>query len=532
MPSIHARIVTLGLTATAALATLAGAAPKVSIIHTTDPAHPSSFVPGAPGLQFGNCGEGFGAPAVSADGQQWLILGKTNSASVGHVLVTGNPQNATTILTQTQQAPWLFDALVGDIREDYAINAGGEIAALVSPRGRDQVVVFDPTEQRWMLEAEAGGCLVDQNMRPLGDEFSSVQISDFGAVGFVSRLSLAAPVDPNYDLREAAAEVGDPLTCTEARDDLVVVGRKIITSVGSVLVSPDLEGPTVTEVLAGSLRVAPAYGASDHLGAGVDASMVFGVSVDPGDGAGYEMIAHDGIGVANTGSYPAPNAPTFGGVVAELLDLSPSDSDSSITALVLDGQVVAQTGGSLPSSGDDYTTENWIAGFTSADAGTDGVLVAGYTSAGETLWHSRHGALLRTGDRIDMSNDRASDDPTIVTGFKPGWVIAGGKAFGIVTFHKPISETEGEAFLSIDATGCVGDISSATQPGVPDGNLTAADMFHFGDLFRQGDMTADLSSPQTPGVPDGRLTGADFFYFLDLFSKGCDDGGSNPTDPN
>ena len=37
----------------------------------------------------------------------------------------------------------------------------------------------------------------------------------------------------------------------------------------------------------------------------------------------------------------------------------------------------------------------------------------------------------------------------------------------------------------------------------------------------EGCSPADLSTESDPGVPDGLLTGADFLAFLDLFSQGC-----------
>lgn len=68
---------------------------------------------------------------------------------------------------------------------------------------------------------------------------------------------------------------------------------------------------------------------------------------------------------------------------------------------------------------------------------------------------------------------------------------------------------------------CLADLSSAADPGVPDGQLTGADFFEFLNLFSAGDLAVDFSSPTMPGVPDGALTGADFFEFLSLFSAGC-----------
>ena len=513
----------LGLSVTTLLASLAGAAPTITIVHSTDPDHPTSIVPGLPGLRFGGCGEGFGAPAVSPDGQRWVLVAATNTMGVGNVLVSGSVTLAAdTVLSETRQAPWLPGALVGTIKADYAINSRGEIAAVVGPRGRDQIVRFDPMTQAWLLEAEAGGCVVDGQMRPLGDELGGVQMTESGAVGFISRRSLAAPGDPAIDLREDSS---DPAMCIEARDDLVVLGRKLLVGVGSVLVSPNLEGPTVQEVLPHSLRVGRAASGGNEGGT----SVVYAVSVDPGDGGSYEMIALDGVGVASTGSTPAADGPLFASAMPRLLDLAPGgqpllayrSTDSSVQAIVLDGSVIAMTGGSVPGDRGPSTSIEWIGEFISADAAEDGVLVAGDTTTGQALWHSRRGTLLKTGDRIDLGTDRAPEDPTIVTGLQPGWVMAGGTAFGVVSFRKPISETEGEAFIMINVLGCVADISSPTQPGVPDGLLTGADMFHFGDLFRAGDLAADLSSPEAPGVPDGKLSAADFFFFLDQFTKGC-----------
>lgn len=515
--------IALGLSVTTLLAGLAGAAPTITIVHSTDPDHPTSIVPGLPSLRFGGCGEGFGAPAVSADGQRWVIRGATNTMGVGNVLVSGSVTLASdTVLSETRQAPWLPGALVGHIKADYAINSRGEIALAVGPRGQDQIVRFNPLTQTWLLEAEAGGCVVDGQMRPLGDELGGVQMTEGGAVGFVSRRSLATPMDPSFDLRESS---DGPAMCLEARDDLVVLGRKLLVGVGTVLVSPDLEGPTVQEVLPNSLRVGTAKSGGSEGGY----SVVYGVSVDPGDGGSYEMIVLDGVGVASTGSQPAMDGPLFGSALPRLLDLSPSGSpliaytshDSDVQAIVLDGSVVAMTGGNVPGDRGPSTASQWIGSFLGADAAEDGVLVAGDTTTGQALWHSTRGTLLQTGDRIDLGSDRAPEDPTIVTGLKPGWVMAGGTAFGVVTFLKPISEVEGEAFIAINVVGCVADISSPAQPGVPDGMLSGADMFHFGDMFRAGDMAADLSGPEVPGVPDGKLTAADFFYFLDQFTKGC-----------
>ena len=66
------------------------------------------------------------------------------------------------------------------------------------------------------------------------------------------------------------------------------------------------------------------------------------------------------------------------------------------------------------------------------------------------------------------------------------------------------------------------DLSSPTDPGVPDGQLTGADFFEFLDRFVAGDLSIDFASPADPQTPDGLLTGADFFAFLDLFTQGCD----------
>ena len=68
---------------------------------------------------------------------------------------------------------------------------------------------------------------------------------------------------------------------------------------------------------------------------------------------------------------------------------------------------------------------------------------------------------------------------------------------------------------------CPADLSSPTQPGVPDGALTGADFFEFLARFQAGDLSVDFSSATQPGVPDGALTGADFFQFLEYFSQGC-----------
>ena len=64
------------------------------------------------------------------------------------------------------------------------------------------------------------------------------------------------------------------------------------------------------------------------------------------------------------------------------------------------------------------------------------------------------------------------------------------------------------------------DLSSPTDPGVPDGVLTGADFFEFLSRFQAGDLSVDFAGPTTPNQPDCVLTGADFFAFLNLFSQG------------
>ncbi len=91
-------------------------------------------------------------------------------------------------------------------------------------------------------------------------------------------------------------------------------------------------------------------------------------------------------------------------------------------------------------------------------------------------------------------------------------------------FPNILIDDDGDAVLIIEAedmADCPVDLSSPTDPGVPDGALTGADFFQFLDLFSAGDLAVDFSSPLDPGVPDGALTGADFFEFLNLFSAGC-----------
>ena len=74
-------------------------------------------------------------------------------------------------------------------------------------------------------------------------------------------------------------------------------------------------------------------------------------------------------------------------------------------------------------------------------------------------------------------------------------------------------------------TDLAGDSRFSDDPGTVDTGVGPGPVVDMGAFEVQGGNAgcnpADLSSPTDPGVPDGILTGADFFEFLDFFSQGC-----------
>ena len=63
--------------------------------------------------------------------------------------------------------------------------------------------------------------------------------------------------------------------------------------------------------------------------------------------------------------------------------------------------------------------------------------------------------------------------------------------------------------------------------GVPDGDVTGADLNYFVNLWLAGDLRSDVTTQGAPagdpdfGVPDGLVTGADLLYFVNAWLVGC-----------
>lgn len=119
--------------------------------------------------------------------------------------------------------------------------------------------------------------------------------------------------------------------------------------------------------------------------------------------------------------------------------------------------------------------------------------------------------------------NRAIDESGLTsTDFSPAAPLSAcTQYFWTVVASGPGGSIEANASPGIFLTTSIADLSSAANPGQPDGALTGADFFEFLARFSAGDLSVDFSSAGATGVPDGALTGADFFFFLNAFSQGC-----------
>jgi glucose/arabinose dehydrogenase len=72
-----------------------------------------------------------------------------------------------------------------------------------------------------------------------------------------------------------------------------------------------------------------------------------------------------------------------------------------------------------------------------------------------------------------------------------------------------------------DTCECPADVDDGLGLGVPDGDVTEADLRYFLTLFRAGSIAADVDDGSETGTPDGAVTIADLRYFLARYAAGC-----------
>ncbi len=164
--------------------------------------------------------------------------------------------------------------------------------------------------------------------------------------------------------------------------------------------------------------------------------------------------------------------------------------------------------------------------FTGQNSGTDyqvsfiGIADNNSIDSGTTFSNAMNGVASGNIDGLDQADPRAVGG--FVTRASVTYDSNGDGDFDIATGDQRYQTLFFIGNTEPATLGCSPvDLSSATNPGVPDGALTGADFFEFLSRFSDGDLSVDFSSAANPGVPDGALTGADFFFFLDLFSQGC-----------
>ena len=163
------------------------------------------------------------------------------------------------------------------------------------------------------------------------------------------------------------------------------------------------------------------------------------------------------------------------------------------------GDTINGTGDFTVASGveDEFGFPVWVLTIPGVDSNTDGVLLFNPSGTESTQYAYE----ARADGSFELGFLRLADQTEILPGFSFAFVPSTGFTTSL---------------------GCSpADLSSASNPGVPDGVLTGADFFEFLARFQAGDLSIDFSSAANPGVPDGVLTGADFFEFLNLFSAGC-----------
>ena len=205
--------------------------------------------------------------------------------------------------------------------------------------------------------------------------------------------------------------------------------------------------------------------------------------------------------------------------------------------VMIDGMIVAAEGDAITLP--DGSTGFFDGGIDAADINNDGdwavIWEAGGGSGGELILVNGEVVAI-VGQAADIDGDGAPDGIATIRNFtgidslalseRAGGNVSVYFTADVDTLDTTTSTDDVEILyrvdVAVDTGGCnPADLSSPTDPGVPDGVLTGADFFEFLDLFSAGDLSVDFSSPLMPGMPDGVLTGADFFEFLNLFSAGC-----------
>ena len=279
--------------------------------------------------------------------------------------------------------------------------------------------------------------------------------------------------------------------------------------------------------------------------ADVDSDWVALITIDdPGGGDRFTLTVTGGTG---SGDYlpgsvvPIVATPPAGEAFTQWIGLPVADYRAASTSLVMPG---ADALVSAEFTANQSTPA--LVGLTLIDAQTDEIL--GELRDGDRIARSELPANVQLTVRADpifglpasvvfdrdgaiavqvenvapfsLSGDTNGDFAALTPAFADGRNEVAARAFDAGGGGGALLSTVSARFFIADEP-CAADLSSASEPGVPDGALTGADFFEFLDRFQAGDLRVDLSSPTDPGVPDGALTGADFFAFLDLFTLGC-----------
>ena len=336
-------------------------------------------------------------------------------------------------------------------------------------------------------------------------------------------------------LSVVASETGiaSSFDCAWIGDEIVAITRGSGGNGGIATYAVDAPDGSIDE--ADFLRLSGTVSSFDRHPNGIwllagetDANQIYSVEIDPGSGAitllqalatGFAPFDVT-INNAGTRAYAAESS-TGREEIVFAVDIDPSTGKLA-PARVGPWPVFGDRPFNIAISPDDsvaYVTfklfgnDDYIGSY---DIASDGDLIS-------TTNRDAIGGSFRFGDAQTLS--LGSRDILLYTDF-----LEGLHSFGIdndASFDQPngppvpTGGPSGWYFATWTGSGCPADLSSPTDPGVPDGVLTGADFFEFLARFQAGDLVVDYSRPTNPGVPDGVLTGADFFEFLNLFRAGC-----------
>ncbi|MCW5754510.1 MAG: hypothetical protein KIT24_07380 [Phycisphaeraceae bacterium] len=537
----------------AALALSAGAAADtITVIYTKIPGHPTSVIPGTVDLNGDPVSTNWRALediAVSPDGTQWVIKGRTQLGTPLETILVYGSGNSGTMYAQKSQP--VHGGATGEVYDFFGsglgrFNDNNDFAFSARAMGGvnsvfQKVLVRDFVSGNTSIAFQMGDLisgLIDQAPNPSGDEI-------FGnSVGSIHILN-------NGDIGSQDSTI---VNIHSSRRPAIMYNQDAFhqTNVTSVLSLDGMSSLLWTTISANTFYTSPdganwiATGRVNTGSTATDDVLVYNGQVAIQEGmpigsSGINMVAVFASGILSNGDWYARGS-WSGGVWA-----------------AINGEVVAKTGDPIyPGS-----SLVWGSSFYSFAANTNGDWVlsgrivdpdATDVSNDDLLVLNGERIVLREGDPIDLDGNGVFDDNVFVgrgnntlSAFEPNdinidnngdiliFINIRDAAVGGTDLNSDPAFGTPQAFLRIStasAPGCPADLSGSADQndpayGVPDGVVDSSDFFYYLDQFVGGNLAvADLtgsSDPNDPdyGVPDGVIDAADFFFFLDIFSLGC-----------